>query len=776
VARIGNHQKEPYIATVLLLLLLFALLTAGSKRFPLTADEPIYIASGYGLLAQGSEVYPLLTQRGYPPLLIGLEASLVYLTDPSIPVQRMPGWPTEYLPFLEAFIPHLLPELRTKTVARMPIMLLTVILGAVVYRWGRDLGGAMVGLLALAVLIFDPLVLAHGRMANSDAGTVALGTAALYVTWRWAGRPSWHRALGVGVLLGLTMLAKLSGTLWAVAAGLVVAATLVRKVRGRQDAGILLQGVAAVGFSLLILWAGYGFGWGPVRDFPISVPAPTHWESLLYLDDYETLFFALGRWSDTGWWWYFPVAFLIKNPLPLLIGLVMGLVVLARRRLLAIHSLLVLGLFPLIYGAVAIYERLNIGYRFILPIHPLIYLTTSVGLAQLLRRSRSRMLWRVVLAFLGIWYVLGTLRMFPYEISYFNELIGGAEQGYRYLSDSSVDWGQSVDLLDAYLAEHPEAIDAPPDHRFRPWPGQYVVSASYLQGVGIGDRNVYAWFRQWEPQEIIRYSLLVYRVPLLDLHWFAQCVKPAVPLDWPSVVAGTGHDDLRDIRFDCTQAWVYPSGGTDAGIYALHHDLVTRKRFCPPSLLACPTSPEDPFIARRVGLARLSYEQVYDRRLPAFLLFEMTSPPVVPSLNELYVGPAEKLPAVRTIVEGSSRPVALDGPLSFVGSTAFVEEGNLEVETWWRVTGGPITRPFSIMAHLLSPNGEIIGVADGLGISPVALTTDDVLVQRHRLPEAEPGAGTWLAVGAYWRDTMERWRVLDLDAGDAILVPLSVER
>jgi 4-amino-4-deoxy-L-arabinose transferase-like glycosyltransferase len=771
-----RSQKEPYLAVVLLLLLLFVLLTFGSQRFPMTADEPAYIAFGYGLLSQGDGVFPLLTQRGYPPLLIGLEASLVYLADPAIPVQQMSGWPTAYSPFLEAFKPHLAPETRTKTAARMPIVLLAVILGAVVYRWGRDLWGARAGLLALGVLLFDPLLLAHGRLANSDAGTVALGTAALYVTWRWAGRPSWRRALGMGTLLGLTMLAKVSGILWVGAAGLVVAGSLIRKRPERQGAEIQLQGVVALGFSLFVLWAGYGFDWGPVRHFPISMPVPAHWENLLYLDEYGGLFFALGRWGASGWWWYFPVAFLIKNPLPLLIGLAIGLAVLVRRRSLSTGSLLALGIFPLLYAAAAIYEGLDIGYRFMLPIHPFLYLLIGGGVAGLAWGSRGRTRWRWALTVLGAWYLFGTLRMFPYEISFFNELIGGPEEGYRYLSDSSVDWGQSADLLDAYLKAHPDAIDDPPVQRFRPSPGRYVVSASYLQGVGVGARNAYAWFRQRKPQDIIEYSLLVYDVPPLELHWFAQCVKPAVPLDWPSVVAGTGRDDLRDIRFDCTQAWVYPDGGATAGIYALHHDLVWEQSLCLPHFLPCLPSPRDAFVARHVEQARLSYEQAYDGRLPAFLLYEMASVPVAPSLAEVRVGSLETLPDAGQAPQRSDGSVALDGPLAFLGLTAFDGKDGLEVETWWRVTGGPITRPFSIMAHLVSSKGEVVEVADGLGVSPVALTTGDVLVQRHHFSEVGQDPGVYLVTGAYWRDTMERWRVVDSPDGDVILMPLEAER
>lgn len=758
-----------------LLLVLFASLVFGSRELSLTADEPAYIAGGYALWARGPEAFSLLAQRGYPPLLCALEGWLVYAADPSISLEHLAGWLTDYETFVDSFMSYVHPMVRTETAARVPVMLLAVLLGAVVLRWARDLWGAEAGVLALLALAFDPTLLAHGRLATTDVGSVALGTAALYATWRLTQRRSWFWALAAGVLLGLTMLAKVSGALWMVAAVLMVLATTLRRRWESWAKRLLAQGVVVAGVSLLILWAGYAFTWGRVDGFPLPVPAPAHWESAVYLDQYTSQVFALGQRQYGRWWWYYPLAFLIKNPLPLLIGSAVGAVALWRRPF-DRSRLLILAIFPVLYAGVALLEGMNIGYRHMLPIHPFLYLAIGGGLERWIGRRRGRFLGRWVPATLGAWYVAGTLWVFPHEIAYFNELVGGPKGGYRYLADSNLAWGQSARALEAYVQAHPDVQTAPPAARFRPAPGRYIVDASYLQGVGIGDPDTYAWFRHWKPQTTLQYSLLVYDVPPYEMAWAAQCKVPASPLDEATIAAGTGRDDLRYAEFDCTEAWLYPGGGAKPGMYVLHQDLMQASRMCLPSLLPCPPVPGDPFVARRLAPARLSYEQAAGEQAPAFALYEMPPAPVGPSTPlTIRLVSTDALTVTAGAHEIACSPLPMDGPLILIGATTVLDRGELQVETWWRVTEGPITRPFSVMAQLFSEEGQAIGSSDGLGVSPLALLAGDVFVQRHRFSRPAE-AQVFLLTGAYWLDTMERWAVDGVPGADALLIELPLPR
>lgn len=762
VKRVVVEKVKNQLPALALLFLLFGLLVLGAPHLSLTADEPAHIAGGYALWARRAQALPVLAQRGYPPLLCALEGLLAYTAAPHIPLEELAGWPDNYDAFSLALLPQLGSPARTAMVARFPILSLTVLLAAVVWRWAGQVGGRGAGLLALAVAVLDPTLLAHGRLATTDAGVVALGTAALYVTWRLTRIPSWSRALWMGGLLGLTMLAKVSGPLWLAAAGVMVLAAAIRR-RGERRTRFILQGLSGAVLALLVWWAAYGLSWGRVPGLAIPVPAPAHWAGSLYLTGYSSPVFAFGERGAGRWWWYYPLCFLIKNPLPLLIGLGISVVVLFYRPRNRRHLLLFV-FFPLLYALAAVVQGMNIGYRHILPIHPFFYLGIGVTLGQPAIRWRKRAWVRGALILLGVWYAAGTLRLFPHEIAYFNELVGGPEQGYRYLVDSNLDWGQSVAAQQDYVTAHPGVQDEPPAARFHPAGGRYIVSASYLQGVGTGDPYAYEWFRHQEPQAVLDYSYLIYEVPDDDVAWVAQCDRPGPPLNRETMSAGIEPHDVRSITFDCTQTWVYPGGGGETGIYVLHQDLLREPRRCLPTLLPCPRAAAAPFVAQGLAGARLSYEQAADPESPAFVLYERSAAGAGPS-SEVDLSPfsSSTAPDKRLVP-----PLALDGPLAFMGATVSIEK-SLEIQTWWRVTAGPIERPFSIMVQTLTKDGQVSGQFDGLGISPLALLPGDVIVQRHLFPDLGTAPASFLT-GAYWLDTMERWPIVDMPETDAIQV------
>jgi hypothetical protein len=402
-----------------------------------------------------------------------------------------------------------------------------------------------------------------------------------------------------------------------------------------------------------------------------------------------------------------------------------------------------------------------------LPIHPFLYLTVGGGLVQLYRQlstltwSRwAHVLYGSLIGVLGIWYVASGVRVYPYEIAYFNELAGGPEKGYRYLVDSNLAWGQTDRVQDAYLQAHPEAQAEPPAESYHPPAGRYVINATYLQGIGAGDPYAYEWFRHQEPSAVLDYSLLVFDVTDSSIEWVAQCSVPRAPLDRASIAAGIGQEDVRIVAFDCTQSWLFP-GGDGGGIYVLHHDLLQTRKVP----FASPV-PTDRFIADQLTGARLSFDQPWGNRGQPFALYE-ASPREQRSEQRDRATASGRAPERLRGPERADGPIRLEGPLEFLNGTAHRKEDYLEVSTLWRVVDGPVARPFSIMGHLRSADGAAIAGSDGLGISPLALVPGDLVVQRHRFPGV-PDRDVRFQTGAYWLDTMEQWAAIDPSQTDAL--------
>ena len=343
--------------------------------------------------------------------------------------------------------------------------------------------------------------------------------------------------------------------------------------RRRQRVGVLLGACAFIG---LVVWAGIwaGYRWRPTllapppddadpnveaafeqtRQIMIALwqiafcdktgqprtgwlPALLHWaadhhvlpEAYLF-GIARTLFFTverraylMGQYSDTGWRSYFPIAFLIKTPVPTQLLILAGLVALVLRRTRLRDAILLAGVstFIVVYAGYVIQGTVNIGHRHLLPLYPPL-LALAGASARWLTTRVGRGLIGVALAWLAVAHV----RIHPHYLAYFNELVGGPANGYRYLADSNLDWGQDLLRLADYARKQPaEPIklayfgSAVPTHYlpcealpsyfpFRPvaelTPGTYAVSATQL--VGVYDPELRPTF--WTPDACRAYAQL----------------------------------------------------------------------------------------------------------------------------------------------------------------------------------------------------------------------------------------------------------------------------
>jgi 4-amino-4-deoxy-L-arabinose transferase-like glycosyltransferase len=745
------------LVVALLALLFFQAVTALPKLSQ-TADEPVYIGAGYAFLHSGD--LRMATSAQHPPLMQELVA-LPLLLQPGPDLDELEGWSSaEMVRFAAAFVAWYGDALDAATfAARMPVVWITLLWAALLYRWAADWFGPWGGVVALTLFVLDPNVLAHATLATNDVGFAAFSFMALFAATRFLRRQSRRYLLLTGLALGASLSSKSSGffTALVLATLFPLAALPGGEGRARRVARAVLHLALIVGLGLLVLWATYGFELRPLEGGRWSVPLATQWEVWREMRQHLSTGhtgYLMGQVRDTGWRVYYPLAFALKTPPLTLALLALGLATAVAGGPRRWRAMLPLWVYLGGYTASTLMSTVSTGYRFLLPVLPFCFLLIA-GLfrhgAAWLRKPRLRWgSWAVLLA-LGL-LVAG--RSHPHYLTYFNFLVGGPAGGHRYLVDSNLDWGQSFNALRAYMDEREieqvwlsyytyadpalygvryrpiaPSPGAEPllSSRFDPAPGIYAISATTLQGVMVVDPDIYSWFRQREPLARPGTALFVYQVErtIPQPTWLAQCTHPAVPLTPQVVAEGFGRDDLRLAYFDCQQSWLYPTGGHSPGWYALHRDAAL--------------GDDDLFM----GEMRLSYEQRTDRQAPAFAIYEQ---PVTPSRP----GPC------------AADPLPLEGPLDFLGHTLPDQPARpgetVEIETCWQVTARP-ARPLSLMAHLVGPGNTPALVGDGLGVPPETWQAGDVIVQRHRLtlPPDAPGGDYALYVGAYWLDSMERW-------------------
>jgi hypothetical protein len=331
--------------------------------------------------------------------------------------------------------------------------------------------GPVTGLIAAGLVAMVPEVLAHSAIAGSDVPFAAAALLAIVLLARYVERPSRGRWWAVALAIGLAWAIRHTALLLIALAVGAHAWCALRRPRPRGlgpivdrlfDSVLASVGLAMVAY--LVLWAGDGFGTIrlgdaalrttnrniPQRIGPIDIsvlPLPTSALSIVKQVSHQSRgheAFFLGARGERGWPLYFPVAFLLKTPVGLILLMVLAAATVRPR---GAWEVLCLAFLALLWAAL-IRSKVNIGLRYALLTYPLV----APFLARRFepRALRDRLWGPVTVAALG-WFVAASAWSHPRYLSYFNELGGGPRMGWVYLADSNIDWGQDFDRLAATL-------------------------------------------------------------------------------------------------------------------------------------------------------------------------------------------------------------------------------------------------------------------------------------------------------------------------------------
>ena len=554
-------------AICLSLIVLSAQLYFSVRRESQTWDEANHIFTGYRSWTHAD--FGLNPE--HPPLLKLLATTPLLWSQPKSPALEERYFKEDAFLRGKEFLYQNNPEkilASTRTVAAS----LTLLAALVVFFGTREMFGRGASFVALALLTFDPNLLAHGALITTDVGLACFMFLSVYLFYRFVKSPSALRLIMAGVAVGLVLAVKHTGLLVLPILFLLTLSEIIfnfvdRKIIGRDALKLLGSLVLITFIGWVVLWSFYRFryearpdglqmnpplveyvkGLKPSEAWPISTAARIRIlpESYLYglvdvrlTADYYTSY-VLGRVYAHGVWFYFPVVFLIKSTVGVLALFLLTLGVIATRRLNRRREIVSLVVPTIFYLLVAMTVGMNIGVRHILILYVFLYVLIGGAAESLIQGSRK---WVYAVAVFLLVHAGSSVMAFPNYIPYANELWGGPSQTHKYLTDSNSDWGQQLKSIRRYLDQRgtqecwflyfAEGVAEPSYYGIpcKPLPtistlwlnlpidvpgsidGPVLISASNLSGVefGPGSLDPYGQFKLLKPTAVIDRGVFVF--------------------------------------------------------------------------------------------------------------------------------------------------------------------------------------------------------------------------------------------------------------------------
>lgn len=546
------NRKLDYILILVLLIALFLQATLSMRQKSPTCDEAAHhIAVGYSFLKTGDF---RLNSTG-PPLIQELAAIPLLFMKLKLPLDR-PSWINiDRTAFSKEFL-YGYNKNSDEIVffSRLVIVFLSILLGVLIYNFSSKLYGPKGGIFSLFLYSFCPNILAYSGLATQDLGVSLFMTLAIFMLIRYVKRPSLRNLILAGITFGLAQISKFTALILYPLFVVYLALAVFKKYLTLKKA----LGALLVIFILgnLTVWAGYFFEVKPLLKndidvpekinyihkavnfifpngnenlekslvkFALNTPIPGGTYIMCMLANINQVFFKkiftiflMGQYSNQGFWHYYPLAFLIKTPLPLILFLITAILYFRQGKSREPTGEAFVILFIISFTFVSFFSRLQLGIRYILPLYPFLYI--FVGRISLIKFKKVGIFAVTVLC---LWYAIGTFRIYPHYIAYFNETIGGPKNGYKFLRDSSLDYGQDLKGLAKYLKKNNiknvklayfgvadpayyniSYEDIGKEEASVPKNEVYAVSVSCLGGL--------RWTKYFSPQTTIGYSIFIY--------------------------------------------------------------------------------------------------------------------------------------------------------------------------------------------------------------------------------------------------------------------------
>ena len=559
--------RPSVVAAGFLLLLMFFLAGGAALRESVTVDEVAHIGAGLSYVQKldlrYNDEHPPLAKilAGLPLAIRGTRAdySSVQWT---IGQSFLPAYMGQWV-FGQWVLSRWNNPQSTLLWARFPMLLLTLLLGWMLFVFGRRLGGDWGGLLCLAAYATMPAFLTFGPLVLTDVAIALFAVWTLWTLgelWRNPDRPNtrWFALALAGALLskfswGILCIGILAFILstrrWPLAGqpAKKVEARAWRKLRWRalRRAAFL---AAAIVYAVYFV-----FSWNQPVDIPgfaghgplVAIAGRLLMPPWLFLRGLAWVLltavrptFLLGRAYPHGVWFYFPVLLVLKS-LPGFLGLLVLTLALSlwhrtkSRTPTAIPIELAahwraIWVSLLVFTGVCLISTFDISIRhFTVPLVLLILLIAP--LPRLIRQSSRRLAWTAtaLTAALTSSCLVAAVRTYPHYLPYVSPF-GMNRPLYWLMSDSNVDWNHALPEVNLFARQHGLA-DVPVDFygfsdstvyvpNSRLWDCQAPADSDaglwvFVSANMILDSHNCAWIMQYPHQALAAGAMYAIRLP-----------------------------------------------------------------------------------------------------------------------------------------------------------------------------------------------------------------------------------------------------------------------
>ena len=461
------------------LAVIFFLSFFGMAHKSMIWDERCYIGAGKYISKTGNFEYNVF--RAHPPMSFYINSIFllplhfdekIYLEDDC--------WKIGYdMVYNSGHDPQLILIL-----ARLPFILMSMILALFVFSWAKQLYGIKSALLALCLYTFSTSIISQSNVALTDFAVTFFIFLTMYYYWKFRTFGKKKHLYLTSVFFACALLSKLTGLV--LVPSLIILAFYDAIKISKSKSKNLLQALKTVLtiflIAFLVMFAAFGFQFKTLKS-----TMPQHYVDRAYEEfaskfhnekirnaaiysfekipiPFPAYFFGLGSVAFTSKEgifsvfldgkifskspWHYPVAvFFYKTQISLFLLLILSAAFFKKTRSRDIFNECIQVLPMVFIFILFMLNKMTAGLRHILPIYVFLFVFCSK-----IAKQKNKWLGAAI-AILIIHYILSSLFIFPHYFSYFNEIVGGPSNGYMHLVGANLDNGQDLPGLKKYMEE-----------------------------------------------------------------------------------------------------------------------------------------------------------------------------------------------------------------------------------------------------------------------------------------------------------------------------------